>query len=611
MTAMAFLAASAETAEFSFNPNGGAQYSYGSALKERYDVAMRLCNPSLTGASVTKLALPMNVNSGISDMKGWVSSELMVDADKKNVTDMAVADAVLEDGVLTVTFPEPCVVPSWGLYVGFSFDVDNVDTPAMENPVMVSVNSMDSDGFFMHSSRSHLKWMPMAENIQAVLDMTVTLEGDFNPDAAVLSVAEAYGQKGGRAPVKFSVYNSGINEISSVGYSYVLSPSGVTGEGEVTLSDPVPACLGAKASAAFNADVPDTDTPQTIEVTLTKVNGQPNAVAPAMASADLTPVPFVPVNRPLMDEYTGTWCGYCPRGFIALEEMNRRHPDEFIAASFHNGDVMTITSYYPYYVTGFPSATLNRKVEIDPYYGSSASTPMGIDDDWQAMAAEFCPAEINASLAWQDESMQVLVLKSASRFVFDSSDVDYSVSYMIVADGMTAPDKESIPDWMQSNYYSKTEPDMEGIGWEVFCNGPGTVPGIVYNDVVVFTTDYYGYSEAVPDDVVSGETYTHEITVPVADIINIDGNSLVQDNAQLRVIAVLMNADTKEVINCARSGFVSTSGVSRMMADDARVVKVVYHDLTGRRLSAPAAGSIAIRTEVLSDGTIRSVKQAF
>ena len=84
-----------------------------------------------------------------------------------------------------------------------------------------------------------------------------------------------------------------------------------------------------------------------------------------------------------------------------------------------------------------------------------------------------------------------------------------------------------------------------------------------------------------------------------------------QDNARLRVIAVLMNADTNEIINCGRSGFVSTSGVSRIMADDAQVVKVVYHDLTGRRLSAPAAGSIAIRTEVLSDGTSRSVKQAF
>ncbi len=611
LAAMAVTASSASVAEFSFNPDGGALHSYGSGLKERYDVAIRLCDPKLAGTAVTGLAMPMNVSSGISDMKGWVSSELMLDDRKNNITDLAEAEAVFEDGVMKVSFPHPCVVPSWGFYVGFSFTVDNVDTPAMENPLMLSINSDDPDGFFMHSSRSHLKWIPMSEDLHAVLDMTVTLDGDFKPDAASVSVAQAYGEKGGQSPVRISVSNAGNSEIESVGYSYVLSPSGLTGEGEVKFTSPIPACLGAGNSAVFKADVPQSDELQTIRVTLTKVNGQPNALTSAMAEADLIPVPFVPINRPLVDEYTGTWCGYCPRGFIALEEMNRRYPDEFIAASFHNGDVMTITGYYPYPVSGLPSATLNRKVEVDPYYGSSSDTPMGIDADWQAMAAGFCPAEINASLAWQDDSMQTLVLKSATRFVFDSSDIDYSVSYMIVADGLTAPSKEAIPDWMQSNYYANSEPDIEGIGWEQFCNAGSSVPGFVFNDVVVFASEYSGYSEAVPYDIVSCETYTHEITVPVSDIINIEGESLMQDNARLRVIAVLMNADTNEVINCGRSGFVSSSGVSTLKADNARVVKVICHDLTGRQVTAPVPGSIGIRTEILSDGTSRSVKQKF
>ena len=115
----------------------------------------------------------------------------------------------------------------------------------------------------------------------------------------------------------------------------------------------------------------------------------------------------------------------------------------------------------------------------------------------------------------------------------------------------------------------------------------------------------------MPYDIVSCETYTHEITVPVSDIINIEGESLMQDNARLRVIAVLMNADTNEVINCGRSGFVSSSGVSTLKADNARVVKVICHDLTGRQVTAPVPGSIGIRTEILSDGTSRSVKQKF
>ena len=42
----------------------------------------------------------------------------------------------------------------------------------------------------------------------------------------------------------------------------------------------------------------------------------------------------------LLEEFTGSWCGYCVRGAYAIELMKEKYPDRTIAISIHNNDMM-------------------------------------------------------------------------------------------------------------------------------------------------------------------------------------------------------------------------------------------------------------------------------
>jgi hypothetical protein len=40
----------------------------------------------------------------------------------------------------------------------------------------------------------------------------------------------------------------------------------------------------------------------------------------------------------IIEEGTGTWCGWCPRGAVAMEDLIAAHPNDFIGVAVHNGD---------------------------------------------------------------------------------------------------------------------------------------------------------------------------------------------------------------------------------------------------------------------------------
>jgi thiol-disulfide isomerase/thioredoxin len=76
-------------------------------------------------------------------------------------------------------------------------------------------------------------------------------------------------------------------------------------------------------------------------------------------------------RKVVMEEFTGTWCGWCPRGMAGIECLQRDYPDDFIAIAVHGGDTFEPETYTPILnsASGFPSALINRVVEADPYYG--------------------------------------------------------------------------------------------------------------------------------------------------------------------------------------------------------------------------------------------------
>ena len=67
----------------------------------------------------------------------------------------------------------------------------------------------------------------------------------------------------------------------------------------------------------------------------------------------------------MLEEFTGTWCGWCPRGAIVMRELLLDYPGQLIGLAYHQGDPMEIpefeelTAEVPM-VNGFPSGSIDR-----------------------------------------------------------------------------------------------------------------------------------------------------------------------------------------------------------------------------------------------------------
>jgi hypothetical protein len=70
------------------------------------------------------------------------------------------------------------------------------------------------------------------------------------------------------------------------------------------------------------------------------------------------------------EEATGVWCGWCPRGAVALNWMDHDYKGYWQGIAVHNGDPMSDTAYdnglYPFHSGSYPSGVVDRTNNIDP-----------------------------------------------------------------------------------------------------------------------------------------------------------------------------------------------------------------------------------------------------
>ena len=630
---LSYSAASAETKEYTFSyteENPSIQY-FGNEKAETYDMAIRLKNPALIGCQVKSLKVELFSDASISKPKGWLSSELILDSSKNNAPDIAsVAASVSEENVLTATFAEPYTITDKGVYVGYSISIDNADTFGDKNPHPVAT-CISPDGAYIHSSRTNRKWTSLSQYNVAIC-MEVTLSGNFT-EASVAPLRVGNVRIGGEAndfSVPVTVCNLSQKEVATLGYTYAFGESEPQ-QGSITLATPVNAKFASEAT--FDLTLPVYDRTTDLNITITSVNGQPNSLAQIQAKGRYTFMTFKPVTRPLMEEYTGLWCGNCPRGFVAMERLNEMYPDEFVCVSYHSngtnpldgGEPLQYLAEFPNTPDGFPMCFMNRSESCDPYFGTN-NTAFGIHDLWLSLKESEPLADIDVELAWADDAHTRLKCRSTTRFIDDANGNDYRINYIIVGDGfktIVVKDENDKVDLKESvlltqhNYFSGSEAPDESPLWNQFVNGGKTCTSLVFNDVAMANDKPSGI-QALPNEVKANEKYTHEYEYDYTSMLNYDVDNatkqpnrrnILPEDGKLRCVAVLLTADGK-FVNCNKSKALeaSTSGVRDSFCDSsAHTIATTWYDLQGRRISHPAAG-LNIRVDQLSDGTSRRTK---
>ncbi len=582
--------------EFTVNAFGNPETGYGFGKAETYDVAVLLKDADLTGKKVTGFRVNATAYASyLKNISGWLSGELKLKKNEEGVRvndpDICSVPAACNDGMIEVTFGEPVEIPATGLYVGYSF---TQETPEKIQPVAVAEGNT-AGGFFIHSTSTQLKWADYAKKENRVSTMTVFLEGDVAADAATVTLPNKQNLScdgNVRMPVTF--YNHGSEPVRSVDYTFTVGS--ITGTGSWTAKEEIPGIFGRGMATSVELPAATETGESTLTFTVTAVNGKPNASLSPGAETAAEAYEFIVENRPLVEEYTGLWCGWCPRGYVALETMKQRKGDRFIAVAYHNGDPMEIVKSTPNSPSGYPSAFINRSTSVNLSH---------IYTTWGRYTESMPAGDVKVAVEWADEAHTAVKATATTRFLKAHSEATYRLSYILVADGLKNAR------WKQHNGYSgrtDLKDEMPGELGDLFISGGEDVEGLTFNDVAIAVTDYAGERGSVPEEITAGEEYSHEHVFELAGI----SDAVLSAPEKLRVVAVLTDGAGR-FINCNSSAWMNgesfapdLSGIIGI-ASDADAVEVARYTLDGRRISAPVPGVNIIR---YSDGSVRKVMVA-
>lgn len=251
-----------------------------------------------------------------------------------------------------------------------------------------------------------------------------------------------------------------------------------------------------------------------------------------------------PVHRPLIEEYTGTWCGWCVRGIVGMELLGQTFGDDFIGVAYHNDDAMQILDEndYPNSFWGYPTAFVERYYEVDPFYGNSNNSG-GIVNFMQQMAATTTVAGIDVKAEWTSTDKTAIKVDVTSYFTVDDNSGKYAIEVMLIADDLYG----SGYGWNQSNYYSNYYDLANDPYLGEWVRKPSSVTGVHFNDVIVGTSGVIAGS--LPSNLTAQEDYSCNYTFTLSKLPN---PALIQNKDNLHVIAIVVNTDNKRAINANR-----------------------------------------------------------
>ena len=322
-------------------------------------------------------------------------------------------------------------------------------------------------------------------------------------------------------------------------------------------------------------------------LTVTKVNDEPNtAVANSGTGFVITLKEKLPVT-PVIEEFTGTWCGWCPRGTVGMEKVHEAYGDKVVQIAAHNGDPMAITAYNTVintYTSGFPNSITDRQFEADPSFSSLQSA---LDKSFRRVV----PAAIDLSAEWEDADQKKVVFSTTTRFAYDDNNDQFAIAFVLTEDGLSGTGSN----WAQQNYYSGSGQGGDMAWWS---SQGGAVSGVKYNHVAVAGWDVLrGVNGSVNPNISADEAQKFRY---IGDISN---NAVIQDKANLKAIALLIDRTTGNIVNGAQSAIVLPTAIDEVEGAAPKATNEVY-DLSGRSLQKMQKGVNIVR---MSDGIVKKV----
>ncbi len=210
----------------------------------------------------------------------------------------------------------------------------------------------------------------------------------------------------------------------------------------------------------------------------------------------------VPQKRVVLEEATGTWCGWCPRGAVGLDDIEAAEGDNVIGIAVHNGDPMAVAEHDGNMnVSGYPSANGDRILR--------AFDPGNFQQAYDVLKELVSPADVSVAATYDAASGNVTVTPTVT-FKTDLTG-DYSVSVIAIEDWVQGTGTG----FNQANYYANGAAGTMG-GYESLPN-PVLAADMYYRHVSrgFVNGGFEGDDAVVPNTVVAETAYSTDYTYTI------------------------------------------------------------------------------------------------
>lgn len=401
---------------------------------------------------------------------------------------------------------------------GTSYELKNVDLSAYDG-MMVYIA-------FVHYNDDGDNW---------IID-DVEVRSPYNLDAKIDSASlDRYSLTSTDNQLSIDVTNNGITAITSLDISWNDGTTNYSENFSINIAPGATETINHSTQVNYSAVVE-----KNITVTINSVNGG----ADEDSSNDSLSKQFNTVSQSgtkvvFIEEATGTWCGWCPRGAVGLDYMTSTYPDTVVGVAVHNADPMAVSEYdagIGQYISGYPSGVVDRT------YGDVDPSQTSLQTAYDALNAEIVPVDLSAGAT---QSGNILTISAQANFYTTFSAANYRLGVIISEDGVTGTgDGTNVnnQDYDQVNYYSGGGNGPMG-GYENYTD-PVPATQMVYNHVGrAVLGGYNGQINSVPAVINDGDSVSYDFTYTIP---------ATSDQANLHIVVVLIDSTDGSIVGASQ-----------------------------------------------------------